>query len=116
MAGDSTEIFGRRIHHHPIYKQGFRKNTCHGHFFFLGMADMPIGYYTLLRIAVTIGAIAVIIQEFENIITPWIIIFAIIAILFNPIIPFYLHEKNTWVVIDLVLAILFGIKAFNNKS
>jgi len=26
---------------------------------FLGMAELPIGYYTLLRIVVTIGAVAV---------------------------------------------------------
>ena len=86
--------------------------TCSA-FLLLGLADMPIGYYTFLRITVTIGAVAIIIQEFDGEVTPWIIIFGIIAITFNPIIPVYLHDKEIWALIDVIAAILFGIKAFN---
>jgi hypothetical protein len=74
---------------------------------------MPIGYYTFLRIIVTIGAVAVIVQEYNGEIIPWIILFGIIAIIFNPIIPVYLHDKEIWAVINFIAAILFGVKAFN---
>ncbi len=76
----------------------------------LALVNLPIGYYTFLRIAVTIGAVAVLIKEFENGINFWFISFAFIAILFNPIIPIYLRDKDIWMPIDIIAAIIFGIK------
>jgi hypothetical protein len=84
---------------------------------FLAIIDLPIGYYTFLRILVTIGAIGVIISEIENGITFWIIIFGIITILFNPFIPIYLNDKSAWIPIDIITAVLFLIKSFTlNKQ
>lgn len=80
--------------------------------FFLvaALADLPIGYYTFLRIIIFISAIIVIYSEYEGEITGWILAFGIIAILFNPIIPIYLHEKSTWAIIDIAAALLFVVK------
>lgn len=51
---------------------------------------MLIGYYTILRFVVTIGAAAVIIQEFDGQITPWVIAFGLITIIFNTeVTPFF---------------------------
>ncbi|MDC1024637.1 hypothetical protein OAR04_01775 [Flavobacteriales bacterium] len=84
---------------------------------FLAIIDLPIGYYTFLRILVTIGAIGVIISEIENGITIWIIIFGIITILFNPFIPIYLNDKSAWIPIDIITAVLFLFKSFSlNKQ
>ena len=80
---------------------------------FLALLDLPIGFYTLIRIVVTIGASAVVFTEFEKGINFWIISFGLTAILFNPIIPVYLHDKDSWAVIDIITGILFAIKAFN---
>jgi len=84
---------------------------------FLALANLPIGYYTLLRIVVTIGAIAVVVVEIENRneINFWVVIFGLIAILFNPFIPIYLKDKSIWMLIDLVTGILFTIKSFTKK-
>lgn len=85
----------------------------------LALVDLPIGYYTLLRIAVTIGAVTIVVTEFENGINFWVIAFGLIAILFNPLIPVYIGDKSAWMPIDLITAILFGIKSFtlkNNKT
>ncbi len=82
---------------------------------FIALADLPIGYYTLLRIVVSIGAIAIVVTEFENGFNFWVITFGIIAIVFNPLIPIYLNDKDTWMPIDIVVAILFLIKSFTNK-
>lgn len=85
---------------------------------FLALVNLPIGYYTMLRIVVTIGAAAIVIKEFENGINLWVIVFGLIAILFNPILPIYFHNKAIWTPIDLICGILFIVKLFinNNKS
>jgi len=90
---------------------------CAGLLFF-ALINLPIGYYTILRIVVTIGAAAIVIKEFENGINIWVIVFGLIVIVFNPIIPIYLHNKAIWNPIDFVSGTLFIIKLFinNNKS
>ncbi len=80
------------------------------------MADLPIGYYTLLRIVVTIGAIAVVIQEFENGMNFWVVAFGIIVILFNPLIPVYLDDKSAWLAVDIVGGTIFAIKSLIIKK
>lgn len=82
----------------------------------LALIDLPIGYYTFLRIVVTIGAGAVVITELENGINFWVIVFGLITILFNPLIPVYLGDKDVWMPIDIIVAILFGVKSFTTKS
>lgn len=83
---------------------------------FLGLADLPIGYYTLLRIVVTIGAVAAVVIEFKNGLNTWVIIFGLIAILFNPLIPIYINDKSAWMPIDIISGIIFIIKSFTNKK
>jgi hypothetical protein len=78
----------------------------------LALADLPIGYYTLLRVVVTIGAVAVIVTEFDKGINFWNFLFGLIAIIFNPLIPIYLGDKDAWMPIDIIAAIFFGIKSF----
>lgn len=88
---------------------------CAGLLFF-GLFNLPIGYYTFLRIVVTIGAVSIIVTEFKNEFSFWIITFGLIGILFNPIIPIYFNDKTFWAIIDLLAGILFGIKAFTLKN
>jgi hypothetical protein len=83
----------------------------------LALTDLPIGYYTFLRIVVTISAIVVLVQEHKNRISFWIISFGIIVILFNPIIPIYLNNKSIWLSIDILVAIIFIVKSLiTNKK
>lgn len=84
----------------------------------LGIALLPIsgGFYTLVRIIVTIGAIVAAIQNSSNGINIWSIIFGIIVVLFNPFIPIYLHDKGAWAVIDIIAMILFIIQIVRNKE
>lgn len=83
----------------------------------LGIALLPIsgGFYTLVRIIVTIGAVAATIQNSSNGINIWSIIYGSMAILFNPLIPVYLHDKGAWVMIDIIAIILFIIQIVRNK-
>ena len=44
------------------------------------------------------------------------VVFGVLAILFNPIIPIYLHEKEIWTVIDIAAAVLLGIRYFTLRD
>ena len=86
-----------------------------GFLLLVGIADMPIGYYTLLRLVATIGSVAVVVAEMEKGITPWVIAFGLLALLFNPFIPVYLNDKDAWMPIDLIGGVLFFIKAYSRS-
>ena len=77
----------------------------------IAIADLPYDYYTFLRWIVCAGCIysAYVSTRIEK--RFWIIIFALIALLFNPIAPIFL-DKTIWVVIDIVAAILFIASLF----
>lgn len=81
---------------------------------FLAFLPFTIKYYYLLRIVVSIGAIIILFKNRKQI--HWIIIFAIIAVLFNPIFPIYLYKKSIWIPLDIVTGILFLIELFYKKS
>lgn len=77
----------------------------------LGIADMPSGYYTLLRIYVCLFSVLIAYNSYEkNGVNLTVILFGAIALLFNPIIPVYLYDKEIWIIIDIVCAVLFIIK------
>ncbi|MCZ8198355.1 MAG: hypothetical protein O9267_12185 [Flavobacterium sp.] len=69
--------------------------------------NLPIGYYTFLRIALTLGALTVLYNEVQKDVNLLGISFIAIAILFNPILPVYLYQKSLWIAIDIITAILF---------
>jgi len=82
----------------------------------LALAPMPIGYYTFLRIAVTLCAITICIVEYRNNINSWLLLFGFTAILFNPVFPVYLYYKMKWMPIDIGVAILFITYVFKFKA
>lgn len=75
----------------------------------IALLSLPYGYYTFLRIAVTGWALFLVWFEYEerSIFTPWLIGFALIVGLFNPIIPVHL-DRDTWRIIDVAAAAFFG--------
>lgn len=79
----------------------------------LALFNLPIGYYTFLRIVVTIGAVAIVFSEIRKSFNIWVILFGLIAILFNPFIPVFLNDRSTWMPIDIAIAVLFLVKSFN---
>lgn len=76
---------------------------------FIGIADLPIGYYTSLRIVVFISSCLVAIGSYsqDNKINFGAILFAVIALLFNPICPIYLHDKEIWIVLDAIAGVIY---------
>ena len=84
---------------------------------FVAVFNWPIGYYTFLRILVSIGAAAIVIKNFEEK-TNSFYIFLVIFILFNPIFPIYLNQKLIWIPIDIIVGILFLLqhKSIDNET
>ena len=72
---------------------------------FIGIIDLPIGYYTFLRIIVSFMSLVIIINEFRSR-RFWFITFVLIFFLFNPIYPIYLYLKPIWIFIDCIVEIL----------
>ena len=78
---------------------------------FVAVFELPMKYYTFLRTVVFIGALLIIMllkrKHFY-----WIILFILIALLFNPIYPIYLYKKISWVPLDIIIGILFLLVSF----
>jgi hypothetical protein len=58
-----------------------------------------------------VGAASVIVHELKMGFNLWIVVFGIVVVLFNPIIPVHLYDKVIWMPIDIAAAIVFGMKA-----
>lgn len=83
---------------------------------FIAIFHLPIGFYTFMRIGVTIVSILLIKQEIKKGINTWVILFGIITILFNPVLPIYLGSKSSWIPIDAISGIIFLAYLFSNKG
>lgn len=92
----------------------------------LGMAEMPYGYYTFLRLVVFSFSMVFILQrerQFE--VTYWLLFLALTALLFNPILVVPL-DRDGWRFVDFVVAGIFawkwyqlhlkGLTAFRGKE
>lgn len=74
----------------------------------LALAPLPYGYYTFLRLVVTVGAVGLGWIEYQQShrLTVWVVLFGLIALLFNPLIPVHLN-REAWAVVDIIGAIVF---------
>ena len=78
------------------------------------LTDNQYSYYQFIRWAILIiGTYSAYLSYTVNK-NEWVWTFSIIAILFNPIIPFY-FSKNVWQIIDVIVAMIFSYSLINNK-
>lgn len=75
----------------------------------------PYGYYVLLRWVICISALLSLWVAYNLKKKYWVVAMGITTLLFNPIVPVYL-DKETWVIIDIIIAILFLVSLFKLKS
>ena len=78
------------------------------------IAPLPYGFYTFVRITVTIIGVVAALDFYKNQDGIWIL-FGGIALIFNPIIPIYLN-REIWFFIDLIVAGAFGYAAFKRRN
>jgi hypothetical protein len=83
--------------------------------FILCLFDMPYGYFQLVRFTGMIGFGILAAGEKEKGNQTMFIIFALSAILINPIIKIPLG-RTVWNVIDVIWAILLGLSLENDKQ
>jgi ABC-type Fe3+-siderophore transport system permease subunit len=71
---------------------------------------LPYGYYDFLRIVICGSAAMIVVaglfEETTRSDTAWMVIFALIGVLFNPVLPIKLH-RTTWFYLDLTTAGIF---------
>ncbi len=88
----------------------------------IGFLPMPYGYYNLSRIIVCGCSLYYAYQFFQNKDNKFVWIFGFLAVLYNPIIPVHLYEKELWMFVNIITAIIFFIKgnaidkALENKN
>jgi drug/metabolite transporter (DMT)-like permease len=69
---------------------------------FIAVAHLPIGYYTFLRIAVTLSTGYLAFTEHRRVgLSIWVLLLGSICILFNPLVPIYLGSRSAWQPIDI---------------
>ena len=79
------------------------------------LGSWPYSYYQLLRWVVCgVGAYSAY-TAYESGRTGWTVVFGIIAVLFNPIVSFYM-QRETWQVLDLAAAVPFIVFPFSKKT
>ena len=84
----------------------------------IGLADLPTGYYSLVRITVCLISALSCYWSYksDNKVGVAMVVFGLLALLFNPILPVYLRDKDVWAVIDIVAAVLLFIRYFTLKD
>jgi hypothetical protein len=81
----------------------------------LALKSQPYNYYILLRWTVFLVGMYNIYISFQNEDNIYVFLFALIVIIFNPVLPFYL-KRSVWQVIDIIAAGIFLIRSFNFKE
>ena len=76
----------------------------------VAVLPLPYGYYTFLRISVTVCAllIAWLVYKEKGEPTVWVLVFGLVAILFNPLIPIHL-SRGIWFYLDIGIAAIFTV-------
>lgn len=80
----------------------------------IAVFPLPDIYYKFLRVFIFLGAIIISSKAHK---TKFILFsFALIAYLFNPIVPIYLFQKSIWLPVDILSALLFAMHAFYSRT
>jgi uncharacterized membrane protein YccC len=82
----------------------------------MAVLPLPYGYYTFLRVSVTTCALLVAWFAYTEKGEPtvWVLVFGLVAILFNPLIPIYL-SRGIWFYLDIGIAVIFAVWWFLDK-
>lgn len=83
-------------------------------FLFVAVAPMPYGFYTFVKIIVC-GCAGVACYQLwdKGCKGPWLYVWGVITILFNPLIPISM-EKEIWMVIDALAGLIFAYSAYKS--
>lgn len=72
----------------------------------LAICNLPYAYYSLLRWIVFGASAYISYGYFEKVRKAWAWVFVLIALIFNPLFPFYM-AKESWVIFDMLCGVIF---------
>jgi len=76
----------------------------------IGVLPMPYGYYTLSRLVVCSCSIYFAHRLYVQSKSTLIWIFGVIAVLYNPLVPIHLYQKEIWIVVNILTSAVFFFK------
>lgn len=76
----------------------------------IGLLPMPYGYYTLSKLIVCGCAVVFATSLYKEKDRVFVWLFGSLAVLYNPVIPVHLYEKELWMVVNIITAVLFLLK------
>ena len=76
----------------------------------IGILPVSYGYYTLSRLVVCGCSVYFAYRLYRKNQTSFVWVFGFLAVLYNPIIPVHLYQKEIWVVVNAITAIFFFLK------
>ena len=76
----------------------------------IGLLPMPYGYYTLSKLVVCGCSVYYAFHLYEKKDMTFVWVFGFFTVLYNPIFPIYLYEKEIWIVVNLITAGVFVLK------
>ena len=77
----------------------------------LAVLPFPTGFYFVTRIVLCFILLYIIYESYKDRSKFWVFL-APLVLLYNPIIPVYLHSKVLWVVINIITAVMIMIAFF----
>ena len=82
---------------------------------FLCLFDMPYGYFQFVRVTSTLGFVLLAFQSYQSNSTSYLVIYVILAILFQPIEKIALG-RELWNVVDVIVGMGLLLTALGTKS
>ena len=82
---------------------------------FVALADLPYGFYKLLRWMVCITAVTTTIEATKRQHASWPWIHGLVAVIFNPIFPLF-FDRAIWSIIDVLAGLAFVIYWIRRRS
>ena len=79
----------------------------------LGIVGLESDFYTLLRVVVCVTGAAGFAAARRSGAETWSWVFGVIAVIYNPILPFHLYSRDKWTIVNLVTIVLLwsGLRA-----
>lgn len=82
---------------------------------FLCLLDMPYGYFQFVRIAATLGFILFAVQSYKSQSMIYVVMYVVLAILFQPFEKIALG-RELWNVVDVIVGVGLLLTALSTKS
>lgn len=75
----------------------------------VGMLGMPSSFYGVLRVVVCLTAVVGFVRARRAGLERWQWVHGVMALVYNPIAPVYLHRRGMWMIVNLIaIALLWN--------